>query len=287
MRLERRVEVYVAITEGRLSIEAAAETLGVSEIACEAGLEAYRVHRALQARTWARVGKGVVLATLTVAGASVWWSPPAWAQAACTQTLPAPLVTFCPDTPALASEVNDNFAGVVGFITSKVGAVASPDVTTRDISARNITTTGTVTTPTATVTTANLTSAVFGSQTRQHVNLYGTQYGIGIQSSTLYARTGGGFAWYLNGSHHNDQWNSGGGSSLMTLDSAGNLTAAGQLAAGSIRQANCAWGARGPHWNDDSSYHTVYCPPGKHMAGWQCKANGYLDGDCAAYCCTP
>lgn len=56
------------------------------------------------------------------------WARVAFA-ATCTQTLPAPLVTFCANNPALASEINGNFAAMVQYITSKVGAVGSSNVT--------------------------------------------------------------------------------------------------------------------------------------------------------------
>jgi hypothetical protein len=63
----------------------------------------------------------------------------------------------------------------------------------------------------------------FGSTTRQMLNLWGDDYGIGVQNSTLYQRTGGGFAWFRDGSHSNTQNDPGGGTRLMKLDSGGNL----------------------------------------------------------------
>lgn len=62
-------------------------------------------------------------------------------------------------------------------------------------------------------------SLFFGQSTRQMLNLWNTTYGIGIQDSTLYSRgdLGAGFAWYIGGSHANNQWDSGGGSELMRL----------------------------------------------------------------------
>ncbi len=41
----------------------------------------------------------------------------------------------------------------------------------------------------------------FGSSTRQMINLWGTEYGIGIQGSTQYFRTANHFAWYKGGVH--------------------------------------------------------------------------------------
>jgi hypothetical protein len=63
----------------------------------------------------------------------------------------------------------------------------------------------------------------FGSTTRQMLMLWGGVYGVGVQSSTLYFRTGNGpddgFAWYQSGVHSDDQFDAGtGGTQLMRLD---------------------------------------------------------------------
>jgi hypothetical protein len=64
--------------------------------------------------------------------------------------------------------------------------------------------------------------------TKQMLNLYGFGYGIGVQNSTEYFRSGGGYAWYLNGTHNDNQNSPGtGGTTLMTLDSSGDLNIAG------------------------------------------------------------
>ena len=57
----------------------------------------------------------------------------------------------------------------------------------------------------------------FGSQVRQMLNLWGTQYGIGVQSSTQYFRTDNYFAWYRGGSHNNSSFNAGGGVTQMVI----------------------------------------------------------------------
>ncbi len=80
----------------------------------------------------------------------------------------------------------------------------------------------------ANVSIASPSALAFGSSTRQMISLYnnGTyQYGIGVQTSTLYQRAGigGGFAWYSGGVHNDGQDNNGGGATLMTLDGSGNL----------------------------------------------------------------
>jgi hypothetical protein len=85
------------------------------------------------------------------------------------------------------------------------------------------------------------TSMYFGSQTRQMLNLWGTQYGIGVQSGTVYFRTdnaygGNGFAWFKGGTHNDGPQNPGGGTTLMTLTSSG-LTVNGTFVSASDRNA--------------------------------------------------
>jgi hypothetical protein len=73
-------------------------------------------------------------------------------------------------------------------------------------------------------------STDFGATTRQMVNLWGTAYGIGVQGSTSYFRTGSGFAWFQNGVHSNTQNDPGaGGTRQMRLDSGGNLFVRGTV----------------------------------------------------------
>lgn len=57
----------------------------------------------------------------------------------------------------------------------------------------------------------------FGRQTRQMINLWRTNYGIGVQSSTQYYRTDKNFAWYKGGSHHGSELNAGGGTIQMVI----------------------------------------------------------------------
>lgn len=71
-------------------------------------------------------------------------------------------------------------------------------------------------------------SVDFGSSTRQMLNLFGTTYGIGIQSSTMYFRTGstaittGGFAWHRGGVHSATAMDPGSGGTLIgKLDGTG------------------------------------------------------------------
>lgn len=68
------------------------------------------------------------------------------------------------------------------------------------------------------------TSQFFGSATRQMLNLWGTRYGIGVQSSTFYSRTdsAGSFSWFRGGAHVNTATSPGaGGVEMMRLNSTG------------------------------------------------------------------
>lgn len=74
----------------------------------------------------------------------------------------------------------------------------------------------------------------FGSAIRQMINLYTTEYGIGIQGSTQYFRSAQTFAWFVGGTHHDGTWNPGaGGTTRMTLNGSGLLTITGPTAGAS------------------------------------------------------
>jgi hypothetical protein len=73
-------------------------------------------------------------------------------------------------------------------------------------------------------------SISFGQTTGQHLVLYeggGDTYGIGVQGFNEYFRTGDSFAWYRDGTHSDTAGNSGGGSTLMTLSSLGEVDVKG------------------------------------------------------------
>jgi hypothetical protein len=78
-------------------------------------------------------------------------------------------------------------------------------------------------------------SVSFGSQVRQMLNLWSTNYGIGVQTSTQYFRSDANFAWYKGGSHNDAELNAGGGTSLMTLDRNGTLSVSGIVKIGSLQ----------------------------------------------------
>ncbi len=75
-------------------------------------------------------------------------------------------------------------------------------------------------------------SEFFGNVTRQMLNLYNLDYGIGVQNNTLYFRSAIGYNWYKGGVHNNTQNSPGtGGISLMRLDLNGNLVVKGSVTA--------------------------------------------------------
>jgi Chaperone of endosialidase len=63
----------------------------------------------------------------------------------------------------------------------------------------------------------------FGNRTTQHLNLWGAEYGVGVQNATLYFRSFTQFAWHRGGTHSNNAADPGGGARLMLLNSAGDL----------------------------------------------------------------
>jgi hypothetical protein len=75
----------------------------------------------------------------------------------------------------------------------------------------------------------------FGNTARQMLDLWGTQYAIGVQSSTLYFRSDFNFSWFKGGVHNDNVANPGaGGVEEMRLDSSGNLNVRGSVTANSL-----------------------------------------------------
>ncbi len=100
-----------------------------------------------------------------------------------------------------------------GSLTADAGLNVVRGLTTDSLNASGITT----------LSNATVSGALsFGSRTRQMINLWDTTYGLGVQSATLYQRSGtgpdDGFAWYKGGTHSDIFRDPGGGSRLMTLD---------------------------------------------------------------------
>ncbi len=64
----------------------------------------------------------------------------------------------------------------------------------------------------------------FGFNTRQMLNLWGAEYGIGVQGDTQYFRSNNNYAWFKGGEHDDGTYNAGtGGTAVMTLNGGGEL----------------------------------------------------------------
>jgi len=97
--------------------------------------------------------------------------------------------------------------GGVWFVTAIDGAGAAAKLTTIDTAGNlNIDPSGAIN---------------FGANTRQMLNLWNANYGIGVQPSAMYFRSDSDFEWYKGGIHSNVFANAGGGSWLMGLSTSG------------------------------------------------------------------
>ncbi len=63
----------------------------------------------------------------------------------------------------------------------------------------------------------------FGQTTQQMLNLWSTNYGLGVQSNTQYFRTAANFAWYSGGSHSDTELSAGAGGTAQMVLKAGQL----------------------------------------------------------------
>ncbi|WP_287264993.1 hypothetical protein, partial [Moorena sp. SIO3A2] len=66
-------------------------------------------------------------------------------------------------------------------------------------------------------------SLSFGASTRQMINLWRQNYGIGIQAGTQYFRTDKNFAWYKGGTHDHNELNPGTGGTVQMVIKDGNV----------------------------------------------------------------
>lgn len=176
--------------------------MGISEPEARKYVALLRVmeNRSALERARRRRVTAVVASVVCAAGAFLWGAP-ALAQAACSQTLPSPLVTLCADTPAVASEVNGNFQQLVSWVQQKVGTVGNANISTAGTlstgaisSSGAVTATGAVTSSGA-VTGASLSTAGNLTASRLIVNDGVIQRGGGLITATgdlgLYSRVAG------------------------------------------------------------------------------------------------
>lgn len=68
-----------------------------------------------------------------------------------------------------------------------------------------------------------------GTRIRQMLNLWQESYGIGVQASTLYQRSGADFVWYRGGSHAPGRSETGGATMAMRLNDANHLQVFGDV----------------------------------------------------------
>lgn len=103
-------------------------------------------------------------------------------------------------------------------------------------------------------------SANFGTTTRQMINLFSSNYGIGVQSNTQYFRSGGTFSYHINGVHSDSANDPGtGGTEIVRVDAAGihiGPTNSGNSSNGWFRSyGNTGWynGTYGGGWHQNDS----------------------------------
>lgn len=128
---DKRIVDVVQLIAGKLTTAEVAERHHVSPGDVElwaktylAGLEgAAAGSRALSRRRW----PAVLIGCLVVAGLA---SRVSFANGStCGETLPGSLQPVCPDEPARASELNQNYRALIAFIEARFGSFSSPDVT--------------------------------------------------------------------------------------------------------------------------------------------------------------
>ena len=116
-----------------------------------------------------------------------------------------------------------------------------------------------------------------GSATRQMIHLWGTQYGIGVQSSTTYFRSDSRFSWHRGGSHSDSQNNPGtGGTVAMTLDGSSNLSVTGTIGASNFSGTHSGTSS-GTNTGDQTnvSGYAQYLTTSAYTSGYLVIGGGY------------
>lgn len=161
-----REDVLLSVLDGQVTAPAATLALGLTPAELEQALEAVRTARARAAHTRRRAWTAGLVVSALVGGFGMVGT--ALAVGPCAQTLPAPLVTFCPNAPALADEVNGNFQGVLSLVQAKVGTLSAPQfsadggvigqsITTPSVTTQTVATTGALTVGSTAAVTGNAT----------------------------------------------------------------------------------------------------------------------------------
>lgn len=124
----------LALLRGERTLASVAAELGETEAEVVARRE--RLLSSLHRRSWLQAALGVCLVSVASLGAGL-----AWAQA-CMAPTPwdSQLVAFCPDAPAVATEVNGNFSRILSILQQKTGAAASAGIQTPSLTVTGTTT---------------------------------------------------------------------------------------------------------------------------------------------------
>ena len=106
----------------------------------------------------------------------------------------------------------------------------------------------------------------FGARSRQMINLYGSNYGIGIQTSTEYFRTepNGNHIFFRGGSHNNSEGNAGGGSVRLWIHR-NNW----------IYNYSYAYNALNLGWSGHSGFDTNITLQGPNQVYYQARSRGW------------
>jgi len=280
-----RVEHVVAQLHGEESLEAYASRAGVNvaelrewkALYLAGGAAAFAPRRAKKWLVAAIAALALIPASVSAVGT-------------CSQTLPYPLVTFCPDQPAVAGEMNGNFAALAKSLVDRTGALdggfnITQNNTGRLLSSDNVVRVG-----------GNAATV----QLQLDTNSGGSGAALYVDSTdTLILNRGSAFgggttiegpakvnANLTASSVITSSIQPTGG--FINVGSSTNTTSLavwGELQANSIRARNCQWRG-GPQVQRDAES-GVACNAGEYAAGISCRVpTGYYIA-CSAYCCSP
>lgn len=228
MTSTERVQVVLELLEGGATVAELAQRHGVAEAELLAWRDTWLAGARASARPAGTPRRLLALAGVLGAVALGFVSRQALAASCVTPGFFSSLGLhyFCANDPAIAADVNANTAQLVNLMQQKLGSswgAADAGAGSSGITTSAATVTG-PSTLTGGATVGPSASVNFGAQTRQMLNLYGNQYGMGVQASTLYFRSNANFAWYVGGVHSDTALDPGtGGTTAMRLLPSGAL----------------------------------------------------------------
>jgi hypothetical protein len=281
-----RVEHVVAQLHGEESLEAYASRAGIDARELR---EWKALYLAGGASAFAPRSSKKWLAAAVVAFALIPAS--VFAVGTCTQTLPYPLVTFCPDSPAVAQEMNGNFAALAKAVIDRTGAPLDGGAnivqtnTGRLLSSDNV---------------VRLGGNAATVQLQLDTNSAGSGAALFVDSSdTLFLNRGSAFSGgtTIEGSAKvnanltastlitNSIQPTGGSINVGSSTNTTNLAVWGELQANSLRARNCTW--RGGANVGLNTATGAICNAGEYAAGVSCSVPSGYYLSCATYCCLP